>query len=328
MHEMKTPRSGRALVKEVLTGHPSSRTPVYAWVRENLSAEISAAFGSVEALEDHYAFDLAHLFGGPGPFDQPAIDQLRAQGIEVTPEVALDIPLQPADRMLDYQSVRESLDFYQAQRGRFCYMQTPGIFECLNGLFGIEDHLCYMALYPDAMKEIYRRQAEWNRTFADCVIDLGVDMVHISDDWGAQRGLLFSPDMFRDMIYPAHKIVCDHVRKRGCFLSLHSDGNVNVALDDVVDLGYHALHPWQESAGMSYDRFLSDYADRLTLFGGLCIQTTLGFGNFDRVEQELHRVFTLLKGKRWIFCTTHFVQNHCSIEELTMALDLAVKLAR
>ena len=296
MNQIRTPHSGRALVKEVLSGHPSSRTPVYAWVRENLSAEISAAFGSVEALEDHYGFDLAHLFGGPSPFDQPAIESLRAQGIEVTPEVALDIPLRPVDRSLDYQSVRDNLDFYQKQRGRFCYMQTPGIFECLNGLFGIEDHLSYMALYPETMKEIYQRQAKWNRAFADCVIDLGVDMVHISDDWGAQRGLLFSPDMFQDMIYPAHRVVCDHVRKRGWFLSLHSDGNISAALDAVVDLGYHALHPWQESAGMSYDRFLSAYADRMTIFGGLCIQTTLGFGNIDRVENELRRVFFAAQG--------------------------------
>ena len=320
--------NGRTLVKNVLSGHPCARTPVYAWVRENLSREISAAFGSVEALEDHYAFDLAHLFGGPSPFDQTAIGRLRDQNIEVTPEIALRIPLLSVDRSADYQAVRDSLDFYQKQRGRFCYMQTPGIFECLNDLFGIEDHLCYMALYPEAMKEIYQRQARWNRDFADCVMDLGVDMVHISDDWGSQRGLLFSPQMFYSMIYPAHKLVCDHVRKRGCFLSLHTDGNINTVLDAVADLGYQALHPWQESAGMTYDRYLSQYADRLTLFGGLCIQTTLGFGDPIHVERELRRVFSQLKGKRWIFCTTHFVQNHCSIEELTMALDLAVKLAR
>ena len=320
--------NGRTLVSDVLRGNPHARTPVYAWVRANLADQISEVFGSVEALEDHYEFDLSHIFGGPSPFDQDAVARLRADGIEVTPEVALEIPLLAPDRTEDYQSVRDSLEFYQKQRGRFCYMQTPGIFECLNGLFGIEDHLCYMALYPEALSQVYQRQAQWNKAFADCVIDLGIDMIHVSDDWGAQRGLMFSPEMYREMIVPAHREICSHVKRRGCFLSLHSDGNVSDVLDDIVELGYDALHPWQESAGLSYDLFLEKYSDQLTLFGGLCIQTVLGFGDKDRVRQELKRVFSLLKGKRWIFCTTHFVQDHCTIPELTDALDLAVRLAR
>ena len=36
----------------------------------------------------------------------------------------------------------------------------------------------------------------------------------------------------------------------------------------------------------------------------------------------------LSAGKRWMCCTTHFVQDHCSMEELVFAFDLAAKLAR
>ena len=62
--------------------------------------------------------------------------------------------------------------------------------------------------------------------------------------------------------------------------------------------------------------------------GGICIQTLLGFGDYDRLEKEIRRVFGLLQGKRWICCTTHFVQDHCSLEELEFAYDRIVKLAR
>lgn len=44
--------------------------------------------------------------------------------------------------------------------------------------------------------------------------------------------------------------------------------------------------------------------------------------------KEIRRVFGKLRGKRWICCTTHFVQDHCSIEELAFAYDLIYKLAR
>ncbi len=318
----------RTLVAKTIRGENPGRTPLYGWLSANLTPQLTAAFGSVEAVEDRYEFDMAHLFGGPGCFDAGAFEAVRARGEELTPEVLLQIPLLPPDRTEDYADVVRQLEWHQKQRGRFCYIQTNGIFECLNGPFGIEDHLCYMALYPDELQEVYRRQALWNRAFADCMMDLGIDMVHVSDDWGSQRSLLFSLDMWKGMIYPHHKVLADRVKERGCFLSLHSDGNVNAALPGILELGYDVVHPWQEAAGMGYDLYLREYADRLGLLGGLCIQTTLGFGDLPRLESEIRRVFGLLKGKRWMFCTTHYVQDHCSIEELVFAYDLAAKLAR
>ena len=44
--------------------------------------------------------------------------------------------------------------------------------------------------------------------------------------------------------------------------------------------------------------------------------------------KEIRRVFGKLRRKRWICCTTHFVQDHCSIDELAFADDLIYKLER
>ena len=79
---------------------------------------------------------------------------------------------------------------------------------------------------------------------------------------------------------------------------------------------------------MSYQLWLDKYSDRFAIMGGVCIQTTLGFGDLERLEREIRRVFSLLKNKRWICCTTHFVQHHCTLGELEFAFDLIYKLAR
>lgn len=78
---------------------------------------------------------------------------------------------------------------------------------------------------------------------------------------------------------------------------------------------------------MSYDLYLQRYRDKFAIMGGICIQTALGLLPRDRLEQEIRRVFALLRGKRWICCTTHFVQKHCSMEDLTFAFDLIRSLA-
>lgn len=313
------------LVRQTILGNNPGRTPVYGWLRENLTPQLTEAYGSVEAFEDKYEFDMAHIFGGPGIFGEE-IGKLKEAGEEITPEVILQIPLRPVNNMEDYKNIQQSLAFYRESRERFCYVQTPGFFECYNDPFGIENHLMYLALYPDEIKEVYQRQAHWNKQFALNCMELGVDMVHVSDDWGSQQSLMFSPAMFQELLVPYHKQVADAVHGAGGLLSLHSDGNIMSALEDVVDIGFNMIHPYQEHAGMSYQVFLDRYQDKFAILGGLCIQTVLGFGNYEKLEAEIRRVFSLLKGTRFCFCTTHFVQDHCTVEELAFAYDLAASL--
>jgi uroporphyrinogen decarboxylase len=301
--------------------------PVYGWVRANLEAQISAAFGSVEAFEDHYAFDLAHLFGGPAPYDEAALEALRAAGGgEITPRALLELPLTDPDDSAAYGEIVDGIAHHKTARGRFVYVQTPGIFECLNGPFGIEAHLTYLALYPDDLHAVYARQATWNRAFAHNCIDLGVDMVHVSDDWGAQWGPLFSPRMWERLIRPYHQVTAEAVRARGVYLSLHTDGNVMALLDGIVGLGYQVLHPFQESAGMDMAAYRARYARDFVLMGGLDIQTTLGFGRLDRLADEIRRLVGLFRDGGLLLCTSHYVQDHCTIEELTYAYDLVREL--
>ena len=153
-------------------------------------------------------------------------------------------------------------------------------------------------------------------------------MIHLSDDWGAQKSLMFSTETWQDLIFQPMKSVVGFVHAKDALVSLHSDGCIVAVADGIVELGLDLVHPWQESAGMSYDLYLDKYADRFAILGGVCIQTTLGFGDYERLESEIRRVFSLLKGRRWICCTTHFVQQHCSMEELKFAYDLITRLAR
>jgi uroporphyrinogen decarboxylase len=319
----------RERVAGVINHQKPDRVPIYAWVRANLTEQITEAFGSVEAFEDKYEFDMAHLFGGPGAYQKEAMDQAREAGAGVVePSALLDVPMTDPNQMEGYAAIIEGIRLYKEQKGRFVYVQTPGIFEATNGVFGIENHLAYLLLYEDELHEIYRRRAQWNAAFANNCIDLGVDMVHVSDDWGSQRDLLFSPDVWRRLIRPYHQVTCDAVKRRGTFLSLHCDGNFNAVVDEVIELGYDVVHPWQESAGMSLAEFKREYRDRLTVMGGLDVQETIGFGDRDRLEADIRRVLGMFGDGGLLYCTTHFIQAHCTMEELTFAYDTVYEVVR
>lgn len=321
--------TSRERVIKVIRHEKPDRTPIYGWLSANLTPQITEAFGSVAAFEDKYEFDFAHLFGGPATFPSEAVEKLRGErGGHIDPPSALDLPLSDPNDRSAYADVVSGIEHHKEQRGRFVYAQTPGIFEALNGVFGIEQHLTYLLMYPEELREVYRRQAEWNRAFAMNCLDLGIDMVHVSDDWGAQHGLMFSRDTWWSMIYPYHRVTAEAVRKRGAFLSLHSDGNVNAVIDGIIELGYDVVHPWQESAGMSLAEQKAKYGDRFVVMGGLDIQTTLGFGRLDFLEAEITRVLRLFRDGGLLYCTTHFVQDHCTIDELTFAYDTIYRFVR
>jgi len=306
------------------------RIPIYGWVRANLAERIGEVFGSVEAFEDHFEFDYAHLFGGPQPYPGERVVALRRElGREIEPaDVLAHLPPSDVDDSDAYRPIVEGIRHHKEERARWVYVQTPGIFECLNSVFGIENHLMYLALYQDHLRQVYARQAEWNRRFAMNCIDLGVDMVHVSDDWGAQVGLMFSPETWWNLIYPAHKVTVDAVRGRGVKVSLHSDGNITQVLDGVVELGYDVVHPWQESAGMEYGLYFEKYRDSLVIMGGLDVQTTIGFGRIDHLKSEIRRVMHMFRDGGLLFCTTHFVQEHCTMDELIIAFETALQTAR
>ncbi len=315
-------------VRNAILGKAVDRQPIYGWVKENLSDEISAKIGSVDAFEDKFEFDAAHIFGGPWSFDGDTFDVIRSRHGELTPDVLLDYNLfTTPDNDADFEQVKRDIAHHK-QCERFCYMQTPGLFEHFNSVFGIENHLLYTALYPEELCELYRRQAEWTVKFADKCISLGADMIHIYDDWGSQKDMLFSPDTWWEIIYPNMKTVVEHIHSKSVFASLHSDGCIRKVLDGVRDLGFDVVHPWQENAGMPLDLYLEKYSNDFAIMGGICVQSAIGIMGRDELEKEIRRIFSLLKGKRWICCTSHFVQKHCSVDDLTFAYELIYSLAR
>jgi uroporphyrinogen decarboxylase len=319
--------TSRERVLATIRRRKADRIPVYGWVAADLSEPITRRFGSVAAFEDRYEFDYAHLFGGGWTYTKEAIAHINHTG-EPLPRSLLEVELHDPNDMSMYQGVIDGIRHHKEQRGRFVYVQTPGIFECLNGAFGIGNHLAYLLMYEDQLHEVYRRQAQWNKAWAMNCMDLGVDMVHVSDDWGSQHSLMFSTELFRRLIKPYHWPVVEAVKKRGGLVSLHSDGNVSAVVDDIIELGFDVVHPWQESAGMSLQQFHDCYRDKFTVMGGLDIQTTIGFGKLDYLRNEILRVLRLFRDGGLLFCTSHFVTADCTMEELAFAYDLVYETVR
>jgi uroporphyrinogen decarboxylase len=296
------------------------RVPLNVWMyRDDVKAEVNKHYGSIDAFYNRLRIDMVTAFP---TYMLTKLDNPEEWTHKLSIDDAIDYPfIDPNDEEL-YVPIKRDVKQYREQRAVFC--QTQGVFEGAFVLCGMENLLYEMALSPEKVKKLFEKIARWSCIYVDNTLDLGIDVPHISDDWGQNKALLFSPEMWWEMVYPNDAMIVEKAKKRCEFVSLHSDGYIFDVLDGVTKMGIDVVHPIQVSAGMDPVRVKQEYGDRLTLYGTLDITRTLPYGTLQEVENEVkNRMDTLKSGGGFIFCSTHTIQPDTSLERVEYAYDVA-----
>ena len=162
----------------------------------------------------------------------------------------------------------------------------------------------------------------------DSCIDAGVDIITLSDDWGSNKNMLFSPRMWRRMIAPYAGRVVKRARDRGVPVNLHSDGYILNIMDDLIEMGFSMMHPVQESAGMDPREIKTTYGDKLVVYGSLDVVDGLYGREGQALDEYITQRFEIYApGGGFIFNTGHFVQPDIPPQRLIRAYTLANELA-
>ncbi|NLN88864.1 MAG: hypothetical protein GX134_01695 [candidate division WS1 bacterium] len=331
--------TGRERVLMALNHQEPDRVPRTIWVDGGeIMDRVVGRFGSYAAFLDELDTDQFQAFPGPpGMVDWEAWSaehepNRRGPGLSqgaMSIDDALEAPFTDPSAPSIYEPIKEAIEFHQRQKGRAIWVQTPGCFETANGIIGMENQLMEMALQPDKMQALYRRQVEWSKVYIETCLALGVDVIHISDDLGENGRMLFSPSVFRSVVSPAMAEEAAFVRERSPYLSLHSCGYFDDVVGDLADMGFNCIHPFQESAGMDIPSIKARYGDRVTIYGGLDVRHTLPTGDRERIRAEVERVVGGCKqGGGLLYCSSHTVHKDCSIDDVLYAYELADRIGR
>jgi uroporphyrinogen decarboxylase len=326
----------RERVLAAIAHREADRVPLYLWVfkQPGVIDDIRSKYGSMEAFCDALQLDMTQSFPAKGLIRDRAAGRAPDRDRERDPtfgevlslEESLEVELNDPDDAEIYVPIREEIAHHKGRRGRAVFVQTPGVFEAANGFLGLQQHLMELALQPEKVRSLYERIARWAARYAVNCLELGADVIHVSDDWGMNQALLFRPEAWWSLIYPTEQITCSAVKARGGLLSLHSDGYITPVLDGVLELGFDVFHPCQLSAGMDPVDIKARYGNRLALYGGLDVRTALGRNQPEVVAAEVRSLMRRLKpGGGYIFCTSHMVQPGTPIEEVEMAYRVALE---
>lgn len=169
------------------------------------------------------------------------------------------------------------------------------LFERAWALTGFEQFLMDMVTEPQFAGEVLDLVLEFNLKLIEAGLRAcpDVDGVLFGDDFGAQNGLLLSPETWRELIFPRLARQYAAVKDRGKKLIVHSCGKIDELLDDFCRLGVDCLNPLQPEA-MDVYTVKARYGERLAFYGGIGTQQLLSRSSPTEVRDELARILERL----------------------------------
>lgn len=190
------------------------------------------------------------------------------------------------------------------------------IFEAAWALRGLQQMLMDFVTNPDLADAILEIPYRYHLTAAKKLVELGVDMIWIGDDVGAQTGMLISPRHWRRFLKPrmATFIAGLKALNPAIKVAYHSDGNILPIIPELIEVGVDILNPIQPAC-MDPAEIKRQFGDRLCFWGSIDEQHTLPYGTPEDVRQEvLLRLRTIGKGGGLIIGPTHHVQLDTPME--------------
>jgi uroporphyrinogen decarboxylase len=190
------------------------------------------------------------------------------------------------------------------------------IFETAWALRGYERMLTDFALKPDLAERLLDIPYQYHLAAAKKLTQMGVDMIWLGDDMGAQNAMIISPKMWRKffklrMANFISELKCINPKVK---VAYHSDGVVNPIIPDLIEIGLDILNPIQP-ASMDPAKLKQEFGDKLCFWGSIDEQHTLPFGSPADVTTEVQtRLKTIGKNGGLIIGPTHHVQLDTPLE--------------
>lgn len=193
-------------------------------------------------------------------------------------------------------------------------------------IVGTERFLAALIEDPEWCCDIFNHQLQTHLALLDMVWEAGYEFDCISwpDDMGYRAKQFFSLSMYRDILKPFHQRAIDWAHAKGIKAHLHSCGDVNPFVPELISMGLDALNPLEVKAGMDPIHLKKNFGDELVLHGGI---NALLWDHPQEIRAEIELLVPILKEKGgYIFSSDHSVPSTVSLAEFKEIISLTKRL--
>jgi uroporphyrinogen decarboxylase len=207
-------------------------------------------------------------------------------------------PLIKGDRWEDRDVLRLPTEYLTVDRDRvndFCrgtdrfVLGNPNVnpFERMQFIRSSERLYLDLAVKSREMREVLAQIHDFFCRLFTLWAETEVDGLMFADDWGAQRGLLINPKVWREIFKPLYRDYIEIAHSHGKKAFMHSDGDILEIMPDLIDLGLDALNSQIFCIGLEK---LTPFRGKITFWGELDRQWLLPHGSRQDIEHAVRAV--------------------------------------
>jgi len=158
------------------------------------------------------------------------------------------------------------------------------------------------------------------------VQEVQFDCFNFFEDFAYKTGPFTSPQLFRGFFMPHYRRIIEFLRGHGVsYFMLDSDGNTEVLIGSLIEVGMNCHWPFEAAAGMDPVRIRKQYGKELVISGGID-KRELAKGKRE-IEQELYaKLPPLLESGGYIPTVDHTIPPDVPWGNFLYYLELKRKL--
>jgi len=183
------------------------------------------------------------------------------------------------------------------------------VYEWSWWLRGMEQFMMDLLCEPALAEALVRKVEAHTTRLALATAQAGVDVLCFYDDAGMQSGMQIKPELWQRFIQPAWQRVLETVRRqhRQARFFFHCCGKIDAIVGDVIEAGFHVLHPVQPEC-MDFEAAYRRYGRDITLAASISAQKIFPFGSPEDVRREVRRLAAIVSDRRCILMPSNRIQ--------------------
>ena len=353
--------TGRERMQRVLERKPADRIGVYEtfWNDTTQSYRQKGHIGAEETLQDNLNLDMRECWCFNMTADIDFVPEIleeteetrlikdgngailrRHKQHDATPE-HVDYTVQDREGWLKVREMLVNIDerrinfkaYRQAKadaaaKEKFFVWSGVNVFEMIHPLCGHEYMLYGMADDPEWIEDMVKVYIEATLQLQEILFakEGKPDGIMYYEDMGFKNRPFMSPSMYRELIWPAHKLSIDFAHQRGLPVIMHSCGFIEPLLPDIVEAGLDCLQVIEIKAGMDLLRVYQNFGEVLSLMGGIDVRT-LYSNDKAIIDKELEAKIPIVKqGHGYCLHSDHSIPNTVNYETLKYFHEKALSL--
>ncbi|MHA1269139.1 MAG: uroporphyrinogen decarboxylase family protein [Candidatus Helarchaeota archaeon] len=206
-----------------------------------------------------------------------------------------------------------------------------GVLEPVWESFGFDTFVKLIFKEKKFMKKVFRDLGEFSVNVVNNICEnVGAELFWMWDDQAHKTGTFLTPNQFKEFVLPELKRICEACHKNGAKIIMHTDGNIEKIISDLVnEAKVDGLNPFEPGASMDIIDAKKKWGDKIALVGNVDPIEYLAHGTPELVEA---RVKELIKncapGGGYIISSGHSINPSVSYENFMAMINTAKKYGK